>query len=273
MARLLLPTDLSDNALNAAVYSIRLMGVEQGHFTLLHTFLIPPLGPAADMSLDVATVEAAQAGLVHFAARLRDAVHLGGALLDQRVEHGELPNVVDRLVGELGIELVVMGTLGASGLEEALLGSNAADVIRRSNAPVLAVPARTAYRDPRRIVVADDGGPMTLSTVAPLLNIARWHRAELTLVRGVPDGVDASTLPPSPLDDLLGAVPRSMHYLSEHNLVQALNDLVDQLEADLLVLTHRHRSVWSDLFHRSTTAHMAMHTQVPMLVLEQALRS
>lgn len=272
MARLLLPTDLSDNALNAAVYGIRLMGVEQGHFTLLHTFLIPPFSPAADLSLDVAPVEAAQEGLDRFAARLRDAVHVGGAVLDHRVEHGELPNVVDRLVNELGIELVVMGTQGASGLEEALLGSNTADVIRRSEAPVLTIPARAGYRDPRRIVVADDGGTLTPSTVAPLLNIARWHRAELTIVRGVPEGVDASTLPPSPLDDLLGAVPRSMHYLSEHNLVTALNDLVDQLEADLLVLTHRHRTVWSDLFHHSTTAHMAMHTQVPLLVLEQALK-
>jgi len=272
MARLLLPTDLSDNALNAAVYGIRLMGVEQGHFTLLHTFLIPPFSPAADLSLDVASVEAAQEGLDRFAARLRDAVHVGGAVLDHRVEHGELPNVVDRLVNELGIELVVMGIQGASGLEEALLGSNTADVIRRSEAPVLTIPARAGYRDPRRIVVADDGGTLTPSTVAPLLNIARWHRAELTIVRGVPEGVDASTLPPSPLDDLLGAVPRSMHYLSEHNLVTALNDLVDQLEADLLVLTHRHRTVWSDLFHHSTTAHMAMHTQVPLLVLEQALK-
>ncbi|HMQ75830.1 MAG TPA: universal stress protein [Flavobacteriales bacterium] len=272
MARLLLPTDLSDNALNAAVYGIRLMGVEQGHFTLLHTFLVPAFDPAMDLSVDMAIVDAAQEGLARFATRLRDMVHLGGAVLDHRVEHGELPNVVDRLVRELGIELVVMGTQGASGLEETLLGTNAADVIRRSKAPVLAVPAHADYRDPRRIVVADDGGTLEPSTVHPLLNIARWHRAELTIVRGVPEGVDASTLPPSPLDDLLGAVPRSMHYLSEDNLVTALNDLVDQLEADLLVLTHRHRTVWSDLFHRSTTAHMAMHTQVPMLVLEQDLR-
>lgn len=269
MARLLLPTDLSDNALNAAVFGIRLMGTEQGRFTLLHTFLIPPLGPAGDLSVDVATVEAAQEGLTRFAGRLRDAVHLGGATLDQRVEHGELPNVVDRLVEELGIELVVMGTQGASGLEEVLLGTNAADVIRRSKAPVLTVPKNTTYRDPRRIVVADDGGALEPDTVRPLLNIARWHRAELTVVRGVPEGVDATMLPTSPLDDLLGAVPRSMHTLSEENLVTALNDLVDQLEADLLVLTHRHRNVWSDLFHRSTTAHMAMRTQVPMLVLEQ----
>ncbi len=272
MARLLLPTDLSDSALHAAVYGIRLMGTEQGHFTLLHTILIPPFNPATDLSLDVAAVEAAHDGLARFEQRLRQAVDLGGAVVERRVEHGELPSVVDRLVGELGIDLVAMGTQGASGLQETLLGTNAADVIRSSKAPVLTVPARATYRDPRRIVVADDGKPIEADTVAPLLNVARWHRAELTIVRGVPEGMDASTLPPSPLDDRLGAVPRSVHYLSEENLVTALNDLVDQLEADLLVLTHRHRTLWSDLFHRSTTAHMAMHAQVPLLALEQDLR-
>ena len=44
--------------------------------------------------------------------------------------------------------------------------------------------------------------------------------------------------------------------------MQALADT----RADLLVLVARPRSLWSELFHRSVTAHMLRHCLVPVLL-------
>ena len=47
---------------------------------------------------------------------------------------------IEDLVEKMGIDLVVMGTKGATGLAAAVIGSNTADVIQAATCPVLAVP-------------------------------------------------------------------------------------------------------------------------------------
>jgi nucleotide-binding universal stress UspA family protein len=70
-------------------------------------------------------------------------------------------------------------------------------------------------------------------------------------------------------DTLLGAIPHSYHYLSSGDVSKALHDMADQNDADLVVIVHRQRGVFDQLFHRSTASRLAMHTHIPMLVLQQ----
>jgi hypothetical protein len=44
------------------------------------------------------------------------------------------------------VDLVIMGTKGATGAREILFGSNAVHVIKNSNCPVLVIPPTTAIR-------------------------------------------------------------------------------------------------------------------------------
>ncbi|MBK7298778.1 MAG: universal stress protein [Flavobacteriales bacterium] len=68
---------------------------------------------------------------------------------------------------------------------------------------------------------------------------------------------------------MLGAIPHSFHSISGENVSKALHDMADQSDADLVVVMHRQRSMFAQLFHRSTAAKLAMHTHIPMLVLQQ----
>jgi nucleotide-binding universal stress UspA family protein len=187
-------------------------------------------------------------------------------------EHGDLPNVIARLKHEEEpTELVVMGTQGASGLKEVLMGSNTADVIKRGGLPVLAVPENAEYRSPKRIILADDGGPVEKGTLQVLVDIARWSHAEVMIVRVVSeDDAEGTDEGGSIYDNLLGAIPHSHHFISGENVNTALHDMADQSDADLVVVIHRQRGLFEQLFHRSTSTKLAMHTHIPMLVLQHA---
>ena len=208
-------------------------------------------------------------GTTAFVERMRQ--ELPGTKADLRVvtEHGDLPNVVSRFLrDEDAPQLVVMGTQGATGLKEVLMGSNTADVIRHGGFPVLAIPEEARYRTQRRIVLADDGGPVDKPALAVLLNIARWSHSEVMIVRVVneettTEGASAAHL----YDDLLGAIPHSYQYMSGENVNTALHDMADQSDADMVVVVHRQRGMFEQLFHRSTATKLAMHTHIPMLVL------
>lgn len=273
MAHVLIPTDFSTNALNAALYAIQLHGAEGNVFTVLNAYMLPRGAASTMWSIDDLLAKEAREGVDAFVEKLKGE-HPEAAKAEIRTacEHGDLPLVVSRFAqDEDAPELVVMGTQGASGLKEVLMGSNTADVIKHGGLPVLAVPQDARYRTPRRIVLAEDGGPVDKATLKVLLDIARWSQAEVMIVRVVEREDDAADPGPAALyDEVMGAIPHSHHFISGENVNTALHDMADQSDADLVVVTHRQRGLFEQLFHRSTATKLAMHTHIPMLVLQQA---
>jgi nucleotide-binding universal stress UspA family protein len=270
MAHILLPTDFSTNALNAARYAINLFGTEGNTFIVLHSYMMPRSSASTMLSMDDVLAREAQESMDLFLARMQEEFGSLKPALSGVCEHGDLPNVVQRFAKDaVPPDAVVMGTQGASGLKEVLLGSNTADVVRNGHLPVIAVPENNTYRAPKRIILADDGGPVNKETVKLLLDIARWSQAEVLIVRVVNEDTAVEEGGNTIYDTLLGAIPHSHHYLSSDDVIKALHDMADQNDVDLVVLVHRQRGLLDQLFHRSTASRLAMHTHIPMLVLQQ----
>ncbi len=271
MAHIIIPTDFSSNSLNAALFAIQLYGDEGNVFTVLNSYMLPRGAASTMWSIDDLLAKESVQGINIFVSKLSEELNNLKPEIRVSSEHGDLPNVISRFASDADApELVVMGTQGASGLKEVLMGSNTADVIKRSQLPVLAIPENARYRSPRRIVLADDGGPVDKQTIKVLLDIARWSQAEVMIVRVTDEDTTMETGSSSSVyDTLLGAIPHSYHYISGENVNTALHDLADQSDADLVVVIHRQRGLFEQLFHRSTATKLAMHTHIPMLVLQQ----
>jgi len=270
MAKILVPTDFSSNSLNAARYAVQLYGTEGNEFIVLNSFMMPRGAASTMWSIDDLLAKEAHEGVESFIARMREEPALANAQFTPAIEHGDLPNVVDRFAHDPEPpEIVVMGTQGATGLKEVLMGSNTADVIKRGGLPVLAVPQDANYRAPKRIILADDGGPVRKESIKVLVDVARWSHAEVMIVRVTDPERAGEEVGDSAYDVLLGAVPHSHHFISGENVNTALHDLADQSDADLVVVLHRKRGLFEQLFHRSTSTKLAMHTHIPMLVLQQ----
>ena len=252
---------------------MRLFGAEGNRFVLLHAYRIPATDSMATLNLDELLAREALDGLDRFEQQVRGLFPGEQLDLEKACEHGDLPNVIDRFADdEEKPACVVMGTQGASGLKEALFGSNTASVIKQSSFPVLAVPAGATYRPPRRIVLADDGGPVEKSALGLVLDIARWNQGEVRVTRVVNEAVAAVSDQEPAYDVLLGAIPHTQQYLSADDVDAALNDFAEQGDADLLAVLHRERGIFRSFFQRSTSARLAMHTHLPLLVLRQAER-
>lgn len=270
MAHVLIATDMSANALNAAIYGIRLYGTEGNRFTLLNTFRSPPTSTDLPVMPDP-TAQLSVEGLESFAGQLLEQLPEPTPDLATISAYGALSQVLQEMCeGPEPPDLVVMGTHGTSGLERLLMGSTTASVIRNVALPVLAVPAAASYQDPERIVLADDGGPVERGTLKVLLDIARWSRSEVMIVHVVPEGRDAEETFGGEYDKLLGAIPHTFHSVSGDDVLVALNDLANQRDTDLAVVVHRHRGRIEQLFHRSVSTELALHTHTPLLILQQA---
>jgi nucleotide-binding universal stress UspA family protein len=140
-SHILCPVDFSSCSEHAAHYAIDFAANTGASVTLLHAWEVPiyavPDGAIAFDNEVLTRVESSmQTQLEDFARRIRRAdVHLS-----TRVEQGAPATVIPRVAGELGVDLVIVGTHGRTGLSHLLMGSVAERVVRTSHVPVLTVP-------------------------------------------------------------------------------------------------------------------------------------
>jgi len=88
---------------------------------------------------DMPEVKAAADAATSYVA---DAAAAAGVPVEQHVRAGQPARVIERVIDDLGVDLVVMGSHGRSGISRALLGSVAEKVLRKTKIPVLVVDAR-----------------------------------------------------------------------------------------------------------------------------------
>lgn len=268
MAHIILPTDFSDNSLQAGRYAATLFGVEDNVFTLLHAYM--DAEPFVDTWPGMADemYKASMQAMGTWAGKVRALPEFAGAVVRSEVLYGGLSRTINDLAGEKHADLVVMGTLGRSGT--GLLGSNAGDVVKHCRWPVLVVPAKAEAGPVRKILYADDGKQVEVEGSRMLLQITLRTKAEIILAHvlkekdEVPDPKVAGMY-----EELLQAVPHRYASGEGEDIAGVIDFLADQEGADMIALVHRHTGFMDGIFHRSTAKRLALHTSVPLLVLPQ----
>ena len=139
--KILYPTDFSDRSKKALTYLTQLKAAGTEEVVILHVvdtrnLHIPEIFSMLDLSL---------LGEKQAAAAAKEAKKIAGKLNDAgikttiRIEKGIPFQEILRVEKEEVVSLVVIGSHGASNVEQMLLGSVSEKVIRKSKAPVLVV--------------------------------------------------------------------------------------------------------------------------------------
>jgi nucleotide-binding universal stress UspA family protein len=134
MQTILLPTDFSATAKNAALYALQLAEqVGAKNLVLYHSYEIPvtidPLVPGLQM-LDIETLKKnSEKGLSNFELELKPFAN--NVTISSISEYGALASGLDELCARVHAGLIVMGITGGGLLEEKLIGSNTISVAKQ----------------------------------------------------------------------------------------------------------------------------------------------
>lgn len=140
--RILVPTDFSDCATKAVRYAVELADKLGAELVLLHVVpdtvlalpdaVMPTPAPATELQV---LTDAGKAGL----ANLVTALKLEGRNLRTETRIGSPEQEITAAAGDLGADLVCIGTHGRGGLSRVFLGSVAEQIVRHAPCPVLTV--------------------------------------------------------------------------------------------------------------------------------------
>lgn len=218
------------------------------------------------ISLDDILEKDASKGLAKQKKQLDEAFADQGIVFHTMYEFGTLKFLVEDLHKEGDADVVVMGTTGASGLKELLIGSNAAAVIDSAECPVITVPPNTKTVAPVRIVLAADLKETHRENVlGPLVTLATKLNAEVCVAH-VTNAPEADFEPPA-LDQLLPGVTATFKLIVASEAAAGIDGFLQDYGADMLVMVPHTLGFFEGLFHRSVTRKMSMHSNVPMLTL------
>ena len=142
---ILLPTDGSDAAAQAAPHAIDLAKRYDATLHLLSVVDTAALGPDVRTEVVVGQFEEmAQDAIDDLTERAERA---GVSTVTGTVAHGAAHRAICAYADEHDVDLIVMSTHGRSGLGRFLLGSVTEKVIRRASVPVLAIRAAELIDD------------------------------------------------------------------------------------------------------------------------------
>jgi nucleotide-binding universal stress UspA family protein len=278
METILIPTDFSPPAKNAAMYALKLagqLGVKK--IVLYHSYEIPvtidPLTPGIQM-LDIEySKENSAQSLDNFVVQIKafaNNIEIGAIN-----EYGALVDGLDEVCAKTNAGLVVMGITGGGKLEEKLIGSNALSVAKHTKVPVIIVPAKTNFtRISSVMLVSDFDKTDTTIPVKIVRNIVEETKAKLCIFHVEETGDEEGVIYPLSLAGENHAMHpllrdlRPEYYITKNkNFVEAVNTFVAKKEIDLIITVSRKHGFFENLFKESHTKMLAFHSTVPVMVV------
>ncbi|MBP6302060.1 MAG: universal stress protein [Bacteroidia bacterium] len=268
--KILVPTDFSACAENAAKFAGKLAEQFKAEVTLYHIYAIPvvdPVVPSGSMELYLKETElAAKAGLKKSIDKFQKA--FPAVVVKGKTKTGFAIQEIIGHAKKSSIDLIVMGTTGASGFEELLVGSNTASILEKADCPVLAVPAKSKFSDIKNILYTTDLTMPESRTFSRLLELGKAFSATITVLH-VKSEMDRyfklSDIRFENYGKMAGYNKVKYDEISSEKVFDAINRYIAKGNFDVVAMATHSRGFFDKLFHRSLTKRMAYHTKIPLL--------
>ena len=272
MKHILVPTDFSDDARNAAHYAARLAERLQARVTLLHAYMLPT--PVSEVPYVMINAEEMQKENEDIAnaelEKLKASYKIDGNCL---VRLGFPSDEIESIVEDNEIDLVVMGMKGKGALEK-MVGSTTTSTLKKIKSPLLIVPDKASYKDWKQVTYATDYSyEFNQQVYNPLVELLGTFNAQLNIVHVMkhPDEEKSQQVSgEQQMESVFGSVPHQYQVISDAHVKHGIQSFLQDHPTDLLVMVTRDRGFWERLFGKSHTKEMVYNTHIPLLVLKDS---
>ncbi len=278
--KILLPTDFSNNAWNAIFTALKLFAEIRCEFYLLHAYepeAMNMLGRKGQQRLGTIYDSLSQ----YSARELKDTL----AYLNERHTNPNhsfetlsksetLLEAIEETLAAKDIDLVVMGTQGASGAKDIFMGSNTVTVLKKVTAcTVLAVPAGYDFQRLKVLAFSTDFmDAYDKLELLPLIELAKLWQCNIHIVHVGTEFALNETQKANQhiLKERLASFAYSFQNIPfEANVSHSLATYFSQTDVDMLAMIRYHHTFWEKLIGEPIVKKIAYHSHIPMLMLPE----
>ncbi|MEO9050435.1 MAG: universal stress protein [Ginsengibacter sp.] len=174
------------------------------------------------------------------------------------------------------IDMIVMGTQGASGLKKITVGSVASKVMKKSNIPVLLIPERFEWKLPEKIVFTTSFQKADTIALPIVFEIAKLYGALVTFVNLLNPYDQYGEKEKRKFESYTYSVQRTFNdsriqfqQLETTSVIKTMENLYEEIPYDMLGMARRKLGFFNRFFQKSFTKKMAYLTTQPLLVIPE----
>lgn len=285
--RILVPVDFTYHSENAAHYALQVAAELKSDIKLLNAYLDPLATPqsylesyAYQLNLDQVISEIEEEtnhSLDAMADRLRKIIkkrNIRGVDVTYDLVKGNSVDAILNYTQEYKPGMIVMGTRGAEieGLRS--FGSVTADIIQKSDIPVIAVPKgydAHEFKPPKRVLYATNFDDTDFSALRRLISFVKPFNSKIFCVHASLDSYDNfDEMKMRKIKDYLFKTIETYQIecgiLNTYDLQQGIEGFIREKEVDVLAVTSQKKTFFQRLFEPSITRKFLFQTDIPLLV-------
>lgn len=271
MKKILFPTDFSQSAFHAYKFALSWAKDLGASVTTLHVFMPSIAQPfiLEPFSLEMAEMKTfddykSAAQKMHDMALNSD---LESVEVSHLMEQGFPIETIVRVAKEEEFDMIIMGTDGATGLAEIILGSTASQVIEKAHCPVLVVPKEAEFRAINNVLMPADFFTIKPQLLEKVSSMSVIMNAQITCLH-----INNSNNPllNKRMEDLKSEYPKiNFVYTNTSYVIDGILEYADKHEEiDLIFMVTEKYSILKNIFQLSYTKKTAIHTKIPVLAIK-----
>lgn len=273
------PTDFSKTALDAFRFAVEIAKRQDSALHIIHVYEKPYsiiVLESADsgfaLALDPDADKEFQQAINNQLAQLAEPDFAQGVKMYKRLLQ-DIP--AWKFYEELDpdkIDLIVMGTRGATGLlHGGIVGTNAERIIRSAPIPVLSVPEKAQYTNIKRILFATNFQDDLTKVFPKILAFCKLFDAELIVgVINTRDNYATTKYATENYESLLATFPYEKSRLiirNDDSVQEGITELVDAEKIDLITMLTHGRTGIAHLIYGSIAEDLAKSTDIATPIL------
>ncbi|MEL6638387.1 MAG: universal stress protein [Bacteroidota bacterium] len=273
MKEILVPTDFSACANNATQVALDLAERFRGRLHLLTRIETPSHWPSPLASAS-SPVNPEREQRIHNAqvllAEWQSRAQQRGVELRTHWATGPLLPLIENYVAKQGIDFVVMGSHGASGKRDYLIGSNTQKVVRTLRHSVLIIKEDISDYVLRRVIFTSNFDAHEMPAFHYLLDLLRPFQPEIHLVQ-----IDTASWFSQPrvlvrdaMNDFEAAAEGFVchqHFFRDWSVDAGIRNLSTSIDAQLIGISNQYQHPLKRLLVGSNVEALVNHAQIPVL--------
>ncbi len=274
MKRILVPIDFSVQAERAIEAAAQIANYIGAHIYLLHMVDLPANETDMDDHGD-ASGPAKMLFLRKIHERFEEMMNskiLDGLTVHEEIRfHKTFSGIID-YSKELKIDLIVMGSQGATGIKEMFIGSNTEKVVRHSDVPVLVVKKGMKKTGLTKFVFASNFSDEIKPAFGRFLEFASLFGANVHLLFvNTIHNFESTKKTSKRLREFVEGFDMPEYTLNIFNdttIEQGILNFSKDLDADLIALNTHQRSGLSSMFNESISEDLVNHALKPVITFK-----
>lgn len=273
MKTIIVATDFSSAAMNAASYAVDMAMAIHCDIMLLHVFEIPvgymeiPLAENLDELM-----KDSNKSLAVLKEKLLIRTE-GGVGIKTKIIAGSFFQELERMCEKLKPYAIIMGSQGTTAADHIFYGRHTIYAMKHLTWPLITVPQDASYSQIKKICLACDFHQVIESTpIDEIIKLVNDLHAELHVINSGKDASspDEKVFESGMLQELLASVNPQYHFIVDANAEESIINFIEHNNIDLLITLPRRRDLLKKLVHKSFSKKMILHSQVPVLALHSS---